>query len=100
MALFAEDIADKVSVSEVTDKLTFKEWGFEDNAPANVHSVNLVAYMFGPVQVDIEHYFEVEWEYFAKELLPWVSLSDASCPSGPAVIAPVAVVAGRQVFEL
>lgn len=100
MGLFVEDIADKVTVSEVSDKLTFTEWGFEHSAPANVHSVNLVVYMLGPEQVDIEHYFGVGWEYFAKELLPWVLLSDASCPSGPAVIAPVAVVAGRQVFEL
>ena len=78
--LFAEDIADKVSVSEVTDKLTFKERGFEDNALANVHSVNSVAYMLGPEQVDIYRYFEVEWEYFAKELLPRVLLLDASYP--------------------
>lgn len=34
------------------------------------------------------------------EPLPPVLLLDASCPSCPAVIAPVAVVAGRQVFEL
>lgn len=100
VGLFAEDIADKVSVSEITDKLTFKERGFEDNAPAGFHSVNLVAYMLGPEQADIDRCFEVEWEYFAKELLLQVLLLDASCPSGPAVIAPVAVVAGRQVFEL
>lgn len=80
VGLFAEDIADKVSVSEVTDKLTFKERGFEDNAPANVHSVNSVAYMLGPEQADIYRYFEAEWEYFAMELLPRVLLLDASCP--------------------
>lgn len=34
------------------------------------------------------------------EPLPPVLLLDVSCPSGPAVIAPVAVVAGRQVSEL
>lgn len=60
MGLFAEDIVDKVSVTEVTDKLTFKEWGLEDNAPATVHSVNSVAYMPGPEQVGIDRYFEVE----------------------------------------
>lgn len=38
--------------------------------------------------------------YFAMEPLPPVLPLDASCPSGPAAIAPVAVVAERQVFEL
>lgn len=80
VGLFAEDIADKVSVSEVKDKLTFKERGFEDNAPAYVHSVNSVAYMLGPEQADIYRYLEVEWEYFAKELLPRVLPLDASFP--------------------
>lgn len=60
MGLFAEDIVDKVCVAEVTDKLIFKEWGFEDNAPATAHSVNSAAYMPGLVQADIDRYFEVE----------------------------------------
>lgn len=74
--------------------------GVKYNAPVNAHSVNSVAYMPGPEQADIDRYLEVEWEYFATEPLPPVLLLDASCPSGPAVIAPVAVVAGRQVSEL
>lgn len=56
--------------------------------------------MLGPELADIDRYFEVGWEYFAMEPLPPVLLLDASCPLGPAVIAPVAVVAGRQVSEL
>lgn len=98
--LFAEDIADKVSVSEVTDQLTFRKWGFEDNEPANVHSVNSAACMLGPEQADIDRYFEVGWEYFAMELPPQMLLLDVSCSSGLAVTALVAVVAGRQAFEL
>lgn len=100
MVLCAGDIVDKMSVTEVTDKLTFKERRLEENAPADAHSVNSVAYMPGPEQADIDRYFAVGWEYFAMEPLPPVLLLDASCPLGPAVIAPVAVVAGRQVSEL
>lgn len=70
MGLFAEDIVDKVSVTEVTDKLTFRKWGLGGNLPANAHFVNSVAYMPDPEQADIDRYFEVEWEYFAMEPLP------------------------------
>ena len=87
MGLFAGDIVDKMSVTEITDKPTFKKRRLEENAPADAHSVNSVAYMPGPEQADMEP-------------LPPVLLLDASCPLGPAVIAPVAVVAGRQVSEL
>lgn len=100
MGLFAGDIVDKMSVTEITDKPTFKKRRLEENAPADAHSVNSVAYMPGPEQADIDRYFAVGWEYFAMEPLPPVLLLDASCPLGPAVIAPVAVVAGRQVSEL
>lgn len=40
MGLFAGDIVDKMSVTEVTDKLTLKEWRLEENALADAHSVN------------------------------------------------------------
>lgn len=80
--------------------MTFKQWRLEENAPADAHSVNSVAYMPGREPADIDRYFEVVWGYFAMELLLPALLLDASCPSGPAVIAPVAVVAGRQVSEL
>lgn len=102
VGLFAGDIVDKMSVTEETDKLTFKEWRLEENTPVDAHSVDSIAYMLGPEPADIDRYFEVGWEYFAMEPLPPVPvlLLDASCPSGPAVIAPVAVVAGRQVSEL
>lgn len=100
VGLFAGDIVDKMTVTEETDKLAFKEWRLDENAPADARSVNSVVYMPGPEPADIDRYFEVGWEYFAMEPLPPVLLLDASCPSGPAVIAPVAVVAGRQVSEL
>lgn len=48
MGLFAGDIVDKMSVAEVTDKLNSKKRRLEENAPADAHSVNSVAYMPGP----------------------------------------------------